>query len=400
MTRRNARKLASFAGSVLALVATTQSAHADWDLSTGLEHRYFPRDRTALNAVDNATSVVALLKGYQSYGPDSGLTLELFGRHSFDDSSRSHRDVRELWFHRGDHSLEIGIGVTQEFWGVTESHHLVNVLNQVDVLEDLDGEDYLGQPMVKILKRFGSSSLGAYVLPYFRPREFHDAGERLGTPFEVLNQQYESGAEEWHTDYAVRWFAQMEYLDLGVAYFSGTDREPVMTALDAGITPIYHQIEQVTMDAQVTVDRWLFKAELLRKTGYGAPIFAYVAGFEYTWYQLTQQQADVGLVVEHLYDDRPDLGTPQSVFDDDWFIGARLTLNNTADTNLLVGVYLDRERSERIFRMEFSHRITDGWSLDLQATTFRSRESGTPIYLVRHDDFISLTLTAHIGIRR
>ena len=36
----------------------------------------------------------------------------------------------------------------REFWGVTETAHRVDILNQTDQVESFDGEDKLGQPMV------------------------------------------------------------------------------------------------------------------------------------------------------------------------------------------------------------------------------------------------------------
>ena len=66
----------------------------------------------------------------------------------------------------------------QSLLGVTESRHLVDVLNQVDGVEDIDEEDRLGQPMINISTQRDWGSVDLFVLPGFRERTF--AGQMVG----------------------------------------------------------------------------------------------------------------------------------------------------------------------------------------------------------------------------
>jgi len=73
-----------------------------------------------------------------------------------------------------------------------------------------------------------------------------------------------------------------------------------------------------------------------------------VAGFEYTFYGLLGTSGDVSLLSEHLYDGR-DLNpveAPVTIFANDLFLGTRFTLNDTQNTELLLGAHrhLDTER--------------------------------------------------------
>ena len=53
-----------------------------------------------------------------------------FYRHDSRDDTRSHFDVREAyWLYIGD-DWEVLTGLNKVFWGVTESRHLVNIMNQ------------------------------------------------------------------------------------------------------------------------------------------------------------------------------------------------------------------------------------------------------------------------------
>ena len=77
------------------------------------------------------------------------LTVEPFLRLDPQDG-RSHWDVREasaLYIAEG---WTLFAGAGRVFWGKAESRHLVDIVNQTDGVEDVDGEDKLGQPMVML----------------------------------------------------------------------------------------------------------------------------------------------------------------------------------------------------------------------------------------------------------
>jgi hypothetical protein len=81
---------------------------------------------------------------------DERFTLTTLVQADQRDAARSHFDVREaLWNHLGD-GYELRTGVAQVFWGVTEGEHLVDIINQTDQVESLDGEQKLGQPLFNL----------------------------------------------------------------------------------------------------------------------------------------------------------------------------------------------------------------------------------------------------------
>ena len=66
------------------------------------------------------------------------------------DSRRTHVDIRELTWVRAADTWEFRAGIRRVFWGVAESNHLVDVINQTDLIENIDTEDKLGQPMLNL----------------------------------------------------------------------------------------------------------------------------------------------------------------------------------------------------------------------------------------------------------
>ena len=136
---------------------------------------------------------------------DQRVSIVGFARADANDSERSHADLREAyWGFTGD-SWDLSIGVNKVFWGVAESRHLVDVINQTDLVEDIDGEDKLGQPMINLNLQRDFGELGFYVLPYFRERTFPGSGGRLRTsiPVEDSSAVYESSRGTSHTDFCI-----------------------------------------------------------------------------------------------------------------------------------------------------------------------------------------------------
>jgi hypothetical protein len=330
-------------------------------------------------------------------GKDS-FTFEPFIRIDSRDDERTHADIRELiWIHAAD-DWELRLGVGKVFWGVTESRHLVDIINQTDLVENIDGEDKLGQPMIdlSLIREWGTVDL--FLLPGFRERTFPGKSGRLRTipHVDVDHSIYESSSEEKHVDWAVRWSHAFEIWDIGLAHFSGTSREPrLIPALDKSgqpvLIPLYELIDQTSLDVQATVDSWLWKLEWLTRTGQGDRFSALVGGFEYTLYGLFESSHDLGLLAEYHFDDRGN--DASTLFEDDLFMGARWVWNDVDGTEILAGVIQDLSSSERTFRLEASKRVGQGLKVNVEAQFFSNIARESAFYSIGQDDFIQVELS-------
>ena len=114
------------------------------------------------------------------------------------------------------------------FWGVTESKHVVDIINQTDLTENIDGETKLGQPMVNFALVQSWGTIDVFALLGFRERRFFGPHSRpgLGIPVAIENPIYESGAGRRHIDFAVRWSHSLGAWDFGVSHFKGTSWDP------------------------------------------------------------------------------------------------------------------------------------------------------------------------------
>ncbi|MGB5282512.1 MAG: hypothetical protein WBN37_14445, partial [Arenicellales bacterium] len=100
--------------------------------------------------------------------------------------------------------------------------------------------------------------------------------------------------------------------------------------------------------------------------------------------------ADLGLVVEYLYDSRGNLAT--TPFEDDLFIGLRLTLNDVQSTDALLGVIKDRYNSSYLFSLEANRRIGDSWKLSIQANKFQADGLDQSLKSFAEDDYLQIEL--------
>lgn len=370
-------------------------AHAD-ELTgyISAEGRLFFHEPLSPDQERNNVSL-AIQTEYFHKAASGSFTLVPFARLDSEDPERSHFDVREFSYLFVDDPWQLLVGASKVFWGVTEFVHLVDIINQTDAVESLDGEDKLGQPMIhfSISREWGLVDL--FALPYFRERTFPGRNGRLRAEqvVDAKNAQYESSAEEHHLDLAVRYSKKIHDLDFGVYHFKGTGREPTFQPVSTAegnvvLIPLYEQINQSGVDLQMTSGQWMFKLENIYRTGQGSNFFAVTGGFEYTFVNIADRQMDLGIVGEWAYDSRRDKAT--TPYEKDFIVGLRLAVNDQADTIILAGVTQDLEDASRIVTIEGSRRLGKNIKAILETGFFFQQEPQDFAYSLRNDDFVRL----------
>ncbi len=334
---------------------------------------------------------------YHEWESGSSFILTPFLRIDNADAERSNFDIRELNFLWVHDTWELRIGVGKVFWGVTEFFHLVDIINQTDLIEDIDGEEKLGQPMVhlSLVRRWGVVDL--FVLPSFRERTFPGRRGRLRTRLVVDadGATYESGSKK-HLDLAARYSHTLGDWDFGMYHFAGTGREPTFrlkrTSAKPGLflEPYYEQIHQTGLDVQRVSGNWLYKLEALHRSGQDESFFACTGGFEYTFVNVAATGLDFGLIGEWAYDERGSKCT--TGFDNDLMAGARLAFNDSASTEALMGIIQDMNNSGTIFTLEASRRITSHWKINVNAYLVLDSTKTEGLHDYRNDDYVQLEL--------
>ena len=328
-------------------------------------------------------------KGYQSINFQGFLRLDR-------DGERTHWDVRELYYQRAKGNWEVSLGLRKVYWGVIESNHLVDIINQTDAVETFDGEEKLGQPMVQFSWITGSfGTFDFFYLPYHRKRTFagREGRLRFGTVIDQDDLGYESGAEEWRQDIAVRWKHYFGIFDIGLSHFHGNGREPLFTfEPDGTINSFYPVIDQTGLELQVTHDAFLWKLESIYRSARAQDFFALAAGLEYTFSNIDGNGLDIGVLGEYLYDERDQLAL--TALQNDVFLGSRIAFNDTADTAVLIGGISDLKSSSKIFSLEASRRFGSTWTAEVEARIFGSiGENELILSNFRDDSFLRISIS-------
>jgi len=346
-----------------------------------------------------------------TYTWDSGrqqIQVTPFGRYDVYDDRRTHADLREAnYSYRGD-GWDALIGAHVVFWGRAESRHLVNVINQVDLNENFDGENYLGQPMINVNFTGDWGKLGLFAMTGFRNQTFPGNEARLRGPTRIAayEPEFECSADEWCWDFAARYENSFGPLDVGLSYFHGTNREPLFRGIMSGpnfeFQPFYQIMDQFGADAAYAVGNWVFKFEGIYRWNADNPFvhgsyedsfFATVFGGEYTFKDPFQEGFDLGVLVEYNWDDR-DFAQAGTIFDNDIFAGLRLTLNDETDTHALIGTMIDVRNGSSYVYLESSRRVGEDWRVGLEARVFTGNDND-PLNAVDHDSYVQLKATKY-----
>jgi len=320
-----------------------------------------------------------------------------FYRLSQHDDKRTHFDIRELTWLKVANDWELRVGVRKEFWGVAEAKHLVDIINQTDVVENFDREDKLGQPMINLALINDWGTLDLFLLTGFRDRTFPGQEGRLRAfpEVDVGEERYEKHGFEKNMAYAIRWSHAIGDWDIGLSHFYGTSRDPtfLIEADGAGNTrliPYYEMIHQTGIDVQLTDESWLWKLESIVRSGQGNTYFAGIAGFEYTFFNLFESALDLGLLAEYLYDSRG--SHSQVALQDDFLVAFRFGFNDVQSTEILAGIIFDRTNNAKFYNIEASRRLGDRWRVELEARLFSSAPKSDPAYFLRKDDHLRVEL--------
>lgn len=361
-----------------------------------LEARAYPSSGLYPEQHDAFASVVFEPDFYwTSEGGGHAFSISGFGRLDGGDDERSHVDLREAFWRTFGDVWELEVGLLRTFWGVTESQHLVDIVNQTDQVENTDGEDKLGQPAVHGTWLADFGTIDVYVMPLFRERSFPGAEGRFRFPLLI---DTEAAEVERTLGVAARWFHFLGPLDLGLSYFFGTSREPRFRAAPASaptaFVPVYERVHQASVDAQLNRDGWLWKLEAITRSGQGERFYAMTGGFEYTLGNIGSSGVDLGLISEYSHDTREaDFSEPLvalSLFDNDIFLGSRVALNDVQSTEFLGGAVLDIEYGSISWLIEASRRVGDSFTAELEVRAASRVDPMDPLYLFRRDDHAQL----------
>ncbi|WP_157494102.1 hypothetical protein [Fulvivirga imtechensis] len=372
-----------------------EKPYQDFSADVELEERFFFNEGLYEGQKQNYLSIALRPEYFVEWNNGrSSFKMSLFGRYDQHDENRTHADIRELYWRMVRDNKELSVGLKEVFWGVTESAHIVNVINQTDIVESFDGEAKLGQPMVhySVVKPYGT--FDAFVMPYFRTPTFPGENGRLRTPFliDADDIEFESDMEEFHPDLAFRWSHFFGVFDIGISHFYGTSRQPLIKEGEA-FELEFALVNQTGLDLQATTGPVLWKLEAIYNSNGIKDYTALAAGFEYTFGNVSGKGLDIGLLGEYLYDSRDELAF--NSLQNDVFTGVRLAFNDMSDSQLLAGAIFDLHEGSRLISVEGSRRFGETWTVELEGRFFKNVSDKEFVHFMRRDSFLRLVVSKY-----
>lgn len=371
----------------------------------GVQTRNFLEDPLSPAQENNYLSAVIEPELYaESEDRSENVEIKLFYRKDQHDEQRTHADVREFSYTRVFDSWEMRVGISKVFWGVAETQHLVDIVNQTDLVENVDGEDKLGQPMLRASTEQDWGIIDLFILPGFRERTFPGEHGRPRPEVVVdtgLDAVYDSSDGDRHVDWAARYSHYIGEWEFGLSVFDGTGREPtdfipvnITSSGEPVVVPVYSLITQYGLDGQAFFGDWTWKLEAINThvnsgTKKGIDNFQSVFGFEYTWVGFADTSMDLGFVVEYHYSEENIITT---IFDNDLATALRFVVNDAQSTEVLAGVTTDADTQTYALFVEASRRLGDSWTIEAQVRGFHGTTENRPLYSFRFDDFAQIDL--------
>ena len=324
--------------------------------------------------------------------------FEPFLRVDVQDDERTHFDIRELSYSQRFNDFDLLVGNAQIFWGVVESRNVVDVINQFDEVENSDETDKLGQPLIRFGKFTDIGRFEIYYLPYFRERTFpgKDGRQRGPLVVDLDNVDYDQSRGKWSGDFALRYQHQINQFDIGVHIFTGTARAPFLKSNteETRLLPIYQKLTQGGVDIQWTWDAWLLKFEFVIADQSDDNFVSSAVGLEYTFFDIFYTGIDLGILVEGLYDNRDETKTASTLFENDIFVGTRLSWNNFYESELLLGAIIDWETGSIFSSIEYERRIGENIKFEVEAQYLTAKDT-EPLAQFEHDSNLTLRLTRY-----
>jgi hypothetical protein len=386
----------------------TANHHDPWtyDLEINADFRYYLEEGLYTGQEQEYPAAALTPQLHKEWNKNQDiLQFKGFFRYDYQDEKRTHFDVRELYYQHVFKNWELLVGANKIYWGVIESNHVVDFLNQSDILEGVD--EKLGQPMVQLSFPMNWGTVDLFVLPYFRTLEFPGEKGRNRPDFNLFDPDIphvvEKDNPDYNPDFAIRYSHYWKIFDFAVSHFYGTSRTPIFQVdpqfdpatmtLDLNASLLYETIHRTGLELQASTGNFLWKGEGIYRQADRKNIFAYAAGVEYTFGDMFHKGYDLGILAEYSHDDR---GRQESfnAMTRDYFLGARLALNDRQSTDFLGGVITDLDNNTQMLFAEASRRIGSSWKLSAEYRGFNKVSPDESfVYLLRQDSYGQVRLT-------
>lgn len=363
---------------------------------------------------------------------------------------QSTSNLQKAYLYRAFERWDLLAGVNIENWGVTSSGRSIgDVLNARDEVNAIAGGSLIGTPMINANLNTSVGTFSAYLLSSEVEDNFGGVASRSRGPL-VTDADlafYEGDDVNLALRYSNNFSLGSGSLDVGLAYFQGTNRDPVLlgacnginglvteavcsqitqafrddylagnappgtldegsnllmstfglaTALDSvpvlAFAPYYQSMRQLGLSAvYANGDTQLRFDGILRDTRF--ELFgAAILGGERRFYGIFDPDDEINLALEYHYDGRGSM-QPRTIFEDDIFFGLLYQANDRNATRAEFGVFYDRDTSAQLYNFKASRRIGDRLRAEFDVRRVEATGTGDPLSAIDNGTYFEFTLS-------
>ena len=285
----------------------------------------------------------------------------------------------------------IEVGKTIKFWGALEVNNIVDGFNVRDFRNDSFSNDKLGvynisattytdSGEISIIVKFDEANQAMASYPYV----YYFFPKTIGSiPIEYNeNLKTENSKNEPTLYFTYSGSTDSEYpLDYAVIIQHGYDSQRYIAPDSSDKTPPIalhenaYRVNKIMTYNTLVVGSTLFKLEALYTDVINekkvSDYYQIAPGIEHTFSGLIGEN-DLGLIAEYYMYENMDEGEEIfsveelfQLFQNDLFLGIRYSFNDASDSSIVGGVIQDLEYDEQSYYIEYSTRVADTFTLDL-----------------------------------
>jgi len=338
----------------------------------GVESSYIDHDIANKRDSQNALRLELELKQKTANGQ---MVLNAEAIVDVKDKNRRYVDVNDLYYKHDFENSDLLIGRNTRFWGAMEFYNHTDAFNTKDWRDNpFDYDAKIGANNIAYTQYFENSELAVIAkvgqegqrvqdqksVNNFMPPNYNDKLETQKSKNRpTVYVKYTGSAEETQFDYAV-------------IYQNGYDEQRYLAPKGASLHQNAYLVDKVMAYATLVSGETIYKTELAYTQSDDERVSDYAQyslGVEHTLYGVWGK-SDLGLLAEYYkYDDKDStkLGAKDfgNLFQDDVTLGFRLTVNDSADSDVLGGVSIDRDNQEKLIFVEYNTRLFEKYKLGL-----------------------------------
>ena len=305
-----------------------------------------------------------------------------------DDEERRYFDATDLYYKHEFENSDLLIGRNTRFWGAMEFYNHTDNFNMKDWRDNpFDYDAKLGANNIAYTQYFDNSEFSVIAKVDERGQKVQDQKSVNNFLPPTYSDKLETQKSKDRPTVYLKYSGSGEdtQIDYSLIYQNGYDEQRYLAPTAQGqLRQHAYLVDKVMGYATLVSGSTIYKTELAYTKSDEDKVSDYAqlsAGVEHTLYGVWGK-SDLGLLGEYYkYEARDDdkLGAEEfgNLFQNDIALGLRLSVNDSADSDVLVGVSLDQDNQEKLMFAEYNTRLAEKYKLKLSYQHLAPEEGST-----------------------